>query len=638
MCGIAALVSPSGIDGCVIRRMMDVARHRGPDDEGYLCVGDGAEDPHAWGGPSTPAVAYQCGAPFAPLGPLTDDPGPVTLALGHRRLSIVDLSVFGHQPMCTPDRRYWIVYNGEIYNYRELATELASLGYVFTSHCDTEVILAAYARWGLSCLSRFNGMFAFVIYDAQAGELIVARDRFGIKPLYYWFAPDGTLAVVSEIKQLTAVPGWAPRVNTARAAEFLATGVTDHTDETLFADVHQVLPGHCAHVPLSALRPGLSSRLVLQRWYELRPARFDGTFEDAANECRTLLADSVRLMLRADVPVGSCLSGGIDSSSIVMLMNRQLNAEGAGALQKTFTAASDVAASDERRWVDEVTRAISVDARSVTPDFDGLQASSAAMAWHQDEPFSSTSIFAQWSVFALAATSGLRVMLDGQGADEAFAGYHSFFSPYLANLVRSGQMRRAWAELSAIADRHGYRRTTAIAGIARVLAPTADPQFASIERFSHAQLTSSNLPMLLRYEDRNSMAHSVEARVPFLDHRLVEFALGLPDAFKIGAGVTKRVLRAAMSGILPDPIRDRVDKIAFETPEAYWMKGPHHNWFRSEIATAVEISNRFVPSSTLIRFDATVAGTRPYDREAWRAISFGQWMHAFGVAAPSSRQ
>ncbi len=594
--------------------------------------------PEPLGGADTPAEAYRSDAPYAPVATMDRRERGVRMALGFRRLAILDLSVLGRQPMSTPDRRFWLTYNGEIYNYAELAQELSALGHRFRSHSDSEVILAAYAQWGSGCLSRFNGMFAFALYDSISGEMFLARDRFGIKPLYYWFAADGTFYFASEIKQFSAAPGWRATLNLARTTEFLANGQTDDGDETMFAGVYHLPPGHCATFAIADVRPAATGRLSTRQWYELTAAHFRGSLDEAAAEYRRLLSDSVRLMLRADVPVGSCLSGGLDSSSIVCLIHRDLTDQGAHGLQKTFSARSDVAAFDESSWINDVVKATNVDARFVTPSTEQLQLEADTLAWHQDEPVNSTSYFAEWCVYKLVAGAGVKVMLDGQGADEALAGYHDYLAPYLAGLVRRGRFGEAWRELRAIRQRHGYRIAGAVRAVARVLLSN-DRELASVSALSYAQLTHSNLQMMLRSADRSSMAHSVESRVPFIDHRVVEFSLGLPDAFKIGGGVTKRVLRDAMSGVLPDRIRDRVDKIGFETPEAVWMAGAQRPWFRSELQQAVEISNRLVPASTLTRFDAmTITGTSALRRESWRAISFGQWMRAFAVAAPTRAQ
>ena len=634
MCGIAGMISRTPVGAYPIKQMMELARHRGPDDEGYLIAGD-ASTMRPFGGPSTPQDAFASGLAFSPVDVIDRAENAVgRVVLGFRRLSILDLSVRGHQPMCTPDRRYWIVFNGEIYNYRELGEELGRLGHRFVSHSDTEVFLAAFAEWGRACFERLNGMWACLIYDAHAGELIASRDRFGIKPLYYWTAPDGTLCFASEIKQFAAVPGWRASINAARASEFLASGLTDHGDETLFERVYTVGPGRLARVPIDTFEPRADGRIDVEQWYQLRAAPFRGSFEDAATECRRLLTDSVRLMLRSDVPVGSCLSGGIDSSSIVCLAHQLLAGQGVTGRQRTFSAIAPATPFDERAWIDEVVRATGVEAHFTTPDVIELEAVATRLAWHHDEPVTSTSVFAQWQVFALATANGMKVMLDGQGADEAFAGYHSFFTPYLAGLLHDGRIADALAEFKALKRRHRFGELRAL----RELLPTllaGGSAGVGVAALSYAQLTRSNLQMLLRFEDRNSMAHSVESRVPFLDHRLVEFALGLEDAFKLGGGVTKRVLRQAMHGVLPDRVRDRVDKVAFETPESQWMRGDRSAWFRTQLERAVETSNRLVPASTLIQFDAMAAGTRPLSRLPWRAISLGHWMQAFAVVAPT---
>lgn len=613
--------------------MTDLARHRGPDDEGYLLIEDVGSPLEIVGGPATPRAAYASNAPFAPSARWQHDDRPVRVALGHRRLSIIDVSVLGHEPMSTPDRRYWIVYNGEIYNYRELAADLAAAGYRFTSHCDTEVILAAYARWGSACLERFNGMFALAIYDASAGELFFARDRFGIKPLYYRFAPDGSFALASEIKQFIAAPGWRASLNQRRAMQFLESGLTDDSDETMFTGVYHVPPGHYVRASIKDLSPDTHGRIATTRWYALRAEEFSGSFADATDRCRSLLTDSVRLMLRADVPLGSCLSGGIDSSSIVCLMSRALAGEPNAASQQTFTAASEDPSIDERSWVDDVVAMTGVKAHVTMPTVESLKASLSTLAWHYDEPVTSSSPFAQWTVFASAAQHRMKVLLDGQGADEAFAGYHSFFGPYLNGILRSRGARHAFREFGALHRRHGVTARHAVGAALRSLLPSTPASALSLRAMSHAQLVSTNLQMLLRFEDRNSMAHSIESRVPYLDHRLVEFALGLPDEYKLAGGETKRVLRAAMAGILPDRIRDRADKIGFATSEYRWLKHDA-SWFRARIAEAVDISNGFVSAALLPRFDAMMTGERPFNQRPWRAISFGQWMQAFGVAAP----
>lgn len=667
MCGIGALLDPrGGLQPGALQAMQATVRHRGPDDEGLVLFrGDGAT-PSAFGGDDTDPAAYSSGLPYAPSREASG--AGAILGLAHRRLSILDLSAAGHQPMCTADREVWITYNGEVYNYVELRAELEALGHSFASHSDTEVILAAYRAWGRECLSRFNGMFAFVIFDRARRRLFAARDRFGVKPLYYWVSPGGMLALASEIKQFTVLPGWQARVNGQRAYDFLNWGLLDHTDETMFAGVYQLRGGEALELDAKGPVRAEDGRLQVRRWYEPRPAPFRGTPADAATELRRLLTDSVRLRLRADVPVGTCLSGGLDSSSIVCVMNGLLRAQDAQARQKTFSACAAVKRFDERDFIDEVVRHTGTDAHYVYPGLDGLFPKLDDITRHQDEPFGSTSIYAQWSVFALAAENHVKVMLDGQGADEQFAGYHNYFAPRFGGMLRSLRWAALWREMRETSRLHGYplswgikqalnnvlpepvrqplRRLAGKPGEAapawlamgRLGAVPRDPfreagsaRAESVRAMSLSQLAATSLPMLLHWEDRDSMAHSIEARVPFLDYRLVEFVLGLPEDLKIASGMTKRVLRESMRGVLPERVRERVDKLGFVTPEEVWVREQGPELFRRALRDAVEASAGIIGSAGADLLEHTIAGRQPFNFVLWRMISFGAWMRVFSL-------
>lgn len=653
--------------------MTDLIRHRGPDDEGFVLFQELSAMPRVCGGQDTPDDAYQAGIAYAPKEKLSNlGDCPVTLALGHRRLSIVDLSPLGHQPMSSVDGRYWIVFNGEVYNHIELRAELEKVGYRFVSHSDTEVIIAAYREWGKECLSRFNGMFAFLIYDRERHWLFVARDRFGVKPLYYRVAEDG-IAFASEIKQFTVLPRWRAQMNGQRAYDFLNWGITDHTDETLFAGVFQLRGGQALELDLQAMVDGrvqyaVGGRLPVYSWYQLKPQPFSGMMQDAAEQFRDKLTDAVKLRLRADVPVGSCLSGGLDSSSIVCIVNQLLREQDAHSLQKTFSACADVAKFDERKWIDVVVRATHVDAYYVYPALSQLFDEAPTITWHQDEPFGSTSIYAQWNVFRLAAQQEVKVMLDGQGADEQLAGYHGFFGPRLAALFRSLRWISLLKEASAMRRIHGYSYKTVAAYLANYTLPeqfkdklryfagraVAQPAWLSCKQLgcvaanpfqsvgaagaetvrglSIAQLTASNLQMLLHWEDRDSMGHSIESRVPFLDYRLVEFVLGLPDEYKLSDGVTKRVLRQGMSGILPDVIRDRMDKLGFVTPEETWLRETAPDLFREKMNEAISISGGILRKAEANQMlEDMISGRLRFGSLPWRLISFGVWIKQFNV-------
>ena len=399
MCGIAGLLTPNEIDLSALGAMSGIARHRGPDDEGFLlCSGSSVE---CFGGPHTPDSAFRAQVPWRPQSALPHEKrsGGFT-AFAHRRLAILDLSPNGHQPMSYGDGRYWICFNGEIYNYLELKAELATK-HQFLTTSDTEVILAAFHEWGENCLERFRGMWAFAIFDSHRQTLFLARDRFGIKPLYYWIAPDGTFAFASEIKQLTVLPGWSARINAQRAFDYLAFGMTDHTDECLFDGVYQLPAGHHATLSAPDCRAQRKSdgRILTERWYAVRPETARLSEADAAAEFKRRFFDSVALHLRADVPIGSCLSGGLDSSAIVCAMNELLSAQGAQHLQKTFSAGSSIAKYDERKWINSVIEKTGVTPYFVEPSLDELWNSLPNIVYHQDEPIGSTSPFAQWKVF-----------------------------------------------------------------------------------------------------------------------------------------------------------------------------------------------------------------------------------------------
>lgn len=612
MCGISGLFGKERPDA--IEAMTDIIVHRGPDDAGYALFPDAA--------------------------------------LGHRRLSIVDLSPTGHQPMPTPDQRYWICYNGEVYNAPEIRSELEKLGVAFRGTSDSEVVLQAYATWGADCLHRFNGMFAFLIYDSVQRRVFAARDRFGIKPLYYWFAPNGYVAFASEIKQFTVLPGWNARMNGPRVYDFLAFEALDHTDETLFDGVYQLKGGEYLQASTDELSKGSAT---IDRWYFLAPKPWSGSFEEAAKQFQDLLRDAVSLRLRADVPVGSCLSGGLDSSAIVCLMHQMLPEN---SVQKTFSACSFVPAYDERPFIDEVVKQTGVDAHYIYPSQEDLLRTCKQIIWHQDEPFASTSLYAQWKVFELAKPQ-VKVMLDGQGADEQLAGYSSFYGSYFLELFQSLRWSQLVHELcqakgSVVGKRPALYLLQELTPpflrdrIRKALGKTCTaPSWLAAERLSpqmsaplrpqsvteqsFLQLTETNLPKLLHWEDRDSMAHSIEARTPFLDYRLVEFVMGLPSSFKLGDGLTKRVMRQAMNGIIPDAIQQRRDKMGFVTPEAHWICKQAPEQFLQLVDAAIEASGGILLPSLRTETEAMIAGKRPFQSCVWRAISFHLWAERFNV-------
>ena len=646
MCAIAGLYQVSGqaVDPAVLERMVLVQAHRGPDGEGYVFL-DAA-------GRAAPVAVRERPAASTGIGPHRH-----AIGLGHRRLAIIDLSSLGHQPMATEDGRCWVVYNGEIYNHVELRDELRGKGHQFRSTSDTEVLLAAYREWGEACVTRFNGMFAFALWDGDRRRLFCARDRMGIKPFYYSW--DGTrFAFASEIKGLLAA-GIRPVPNQHAVFDYLEGAYLDHSDGTFFEGIHQLPPAHVLTV---------DTDVTVRRYWDLPAAGGSPlSMEEAAGRFRELFRDSVRLRLRSDVPIGTCLSGGLDSSSIVCVANNLMFGEQAvprelvGQRQKTFSSCFEDPAYDERRFIQPVLDRTGAEAHYTFPDPKELAATVSQLVWQQDEPFGSTSIFAQWNVMRLASQCGVKVLLDGQGADELLAGYHGFFGAHFADLTAARRWGVLAQELACYRRLHGPLPKHVYATLARAFLPsrlvrlvrsrmtgsvdwiavdfrrqwgpiTTLPGFqgSRLHAMQHQLLTSNGLRALLHYEDRNSMAFGVETRLPFLDYRLVEFLYGLGPELKIQRGWTKAVLRQAMDGALPEAVRRRSDKMGFVTPEDTWFRTSLREMARDILSDSRTRARGYVNVDEAVReFDAHVAGRKNLTFTIWRWLNLELWCRRF---------
>jgi asparagine synthase (glutamine-hydrolysing) len=655
MCGIAGIIldelDPRG--AAWIGEMTQRLYHRGPDDGGAVVFGLGG----------TPVVERRLGRPDEAV---AWDHLAVHVGLGARRLAIIDLSPAGRQPMPATGGQVWIVFNGEIYNHEALRDDLRGRGMVFVGRSDTEVFLAAYRAWGRDCFARLEGMWAAAILDWGARRVFLSRDRLGIKPLYLTRFERG-IAFASEIKSLLPLPGAARGVNEARLRDFLSQGLVDHTDETLFDGVWSMPPGCWLEIDLRT-RTSMESVGAMHRYWRpdcgaaakeplalarepLALARGcivgggraappataeDGCatpqdFADAATSVRETLRQAVRSHLRSDVPVGSCLSGGIDSSAIVTLAHSIV--AGGSALwpnwsQHTFTASLAGSPLDETHHADAVVQACpGLRGHTVEPTAERLLADLPTLVRHQEQPFGSPSIYMQWEVMRLARETGVTVLLDGQGGDELFCGYEGYLPPYLAHLLRGGRLPTFLREFRAGRAHFGARALATHVGAhllprrlrdalrrgvnvvrprwlaadlftvdeppdmyaaLRVTPPEAPPGLhgdGALSRFLWSVLLRDSLPSLLRFEDRNSMAFSIEARVPLLDRALVELAMGLPVEWKLGGGQLKRVLREALRGLVPEAILARRDKIGFTAPTAPWMHGGLSEWWYDLLAS-----------------------------------------------------
>ena len=663
MCGIVGIWNRDGrpVDVEALQRGADSIRHRGPDDEGYVLINTRTGESAACAGRESdsalnlPDLRALAGEPF-------------DLAFGFRRLAILDLSPAGHQPMSSSDGRYWMVFNGEVYNYRDIRAELRSLGHDFHSGTDSEVILAAFQQWGPDCQRRFNGMWAAAIWDQERRRLFLTRDRFGIKPLYYVDSADsGTFAFGSEIKALLAAGAATFEPDRRAVARFIALDQYPSQSEgrTFFEGIRSLPPANQA-----VITP--HSTEISRYWTLPPPDSAPPNERKLLEEYAELFKDSVRLHLQSDRVVGTCLSGGVDSSSLVATIADLMGesngcAASLGERQQTFSSVyEDSGPWNERRHIDTILGSVGAAGRFVVPTLDRLWGDLDDLVWHQEEPFDSASMFAQWCVMDLAQQHGVRVVLDGQGADEVLGGYPPALSTHLGELLSRGKLAQAirfgghvrsvkgtdsgplisravrkHLRLSALGrmmsrSRSGFRNmvegsclSDSAAGLLSEEDFSSHPFIDRIPTLSESLahiLQEELLPQLLRFEDRNSMAFSIEGRVPYLDARLVEFMFGRGHSLRVKDGWTKWIHRSVFNGRLPDEIVWRRDKVAFATPQASWMQ-----------ASSLEIES-ILTDSALSEYldskqlDGSIAAGSGLQ---WRWISVAKWLRVFADRTPS---
>ena len=600
MCGIAGQYCLDGKepDKDLLAAMSERIAHRGPDGEGTRICG--------------------------------------SLGLIHRRLAIIDLSEDGLQPMTNEDGTLWLLFNGEIYNYLELRDELVTKGHRFHSHSDTETILHAYEEWGPDCLSRFNGMWAFALWDSTKEQLFCARDRLGIKPFYYTQA-GGSFLFASEIKVLLAHPDAGKKPDDRTLGTFLTWGVQDHSGRTMFDGIFQLPPAHSMVVTTAG--PQVPSRY----WdVTVNPAVRGTTPDtDAASRLLDILRDATRIHLRSDVAVGTCLSGGIDSSTLTVLINDLIRNEAlasVGEKQKTFSAVFSDKRYDESQYIDEIVAATGVDAHRVEPSPEQLWDDIDRFVYMQDEPFGSLSIYAQYCVMRLAQEN-VKVVLDGQGADELLAGYLAYQGSYIGSLLRTFRWWTVVKEISGSIRNHGgffrsalrqVRERKKRRGFLKCETENLPRYNGSLDHVLHRELTATNLPALLHYEDRNSMAFSIESRVPFLDYRFVEYVASLPLDQKIRNGITKFSLRKAIRGIVPESIRCRMDKMGFVTPEEVWMRDELRPFVRELLSSDSFRARKYWDAGAVAQsYSAFLDGKSAYSPEIWRVVCAELWLRKF---------
>lgn len=612
MCGIAGIVGPrAGFQEELIAAMCRVQAHRGPDGDGFF-----SED---------------------------------GVMLGHRRLAILDLSPGGRQPMTTPDGRYTIVYNGELYNYLELRERLGGRAQ-FRTDSDTEVVLEAYAHWGTACLNEFVGMFAFAIWDGMERLLFCARDRFGIKPFYYTRVGEDFI-FASEIKGLlqTRVPR---RPDLGTIADYLRWNYYEHTSRTFFEGIEALAVGYYLYV-----RPGGEVRN--HRYYYLpdQVAPAQGEVDELAAELYRRLQASIRIHLRSDVPIGVNLSGGLDSSTMLALLYRTPERP---ARMEAFSQDYHDPRYSERPWVEEMAKATGYHISFTYLEAGQFWQALPGMVWHEEEPFAGVPTAGYIGVYQAAGARGVTVLLDGNGLDEQLAGYRYYHPVFLARLAKRGATARLATELAAYADHWGIGRRRArqdlnlalandMHGLATDLSvpvqgdcispelvdiAAGPPEFAApfkddLRDLMYRDLCLAKVPRSLRFNDRISMAFSKELRVPFLDHRLVEFTFGLPEELLILNGTPKYLLRHAMRGLLPDRVRT-ASKRSIQTPQREWLQHQLAEPVRDLLGSR-SFAERgiFCPERVLAEWERFRAFPAETSFHVWQWINMELWFRTF---------
>jgi asparagine synthase (glutamine-hydrolysing) len=612
MCGIAGIVGGGPPDKGLLEAMAACMAHRGPDGQ------------RTW--------------------------SDADAGLAFRRLAVIDLDERSMQPMHLGP--WHLVFNGEIYNYRELRDTLVGLGHVFLTEGDGEVLLRAWVEWEDAALNRLDGMFAFAIWHDERHELVIACDPFGEKPLY-WAREGERIVFASDIRAI--LQAWpdlgAPQPEAL--GRFLGLGLIPPIAESFFALINRLPGGH-----LLRLHDG---HVNVSRYWHPSPVQVPARYEDAVDHLRELLVESIALRLRADVPVGTSLSGGVDSSAVVAL-----SATLAGDHRRhAFTARFPGFARDEWRYAHEVANATSViQHHAVEPTATGLLDELDALVFAHEEPFGSTSIYAQWCVMRAARDAGVTVLLDGQGADEIFGGYPGSNGWALRSMGTTAVLRGLTSVRDSVdvakaiaAERlpsrlaQAYLRTQVTPYATRELADVAADAAVRIARHSMSvdglggplarhlvrQSLHTSLPQLLRYADRNSMAHSREVRLPFLSRAVAEFGLSLPAEFVYRDGVTKSILRDAVRGLAPGSVLDRRDKVGFEPPQATWLAEPEWRSFIGDVLLDDAARARDLYRAGLVEEDLR-AGRWRDPAGLWRVLNVELWLRTFSpsVAAPVS--
>jgi asparagine synthase (glutamine-hydrolysing) len=642
MCGINGIITRDNTLKRKISALNYLLKHRGPDDEGFALINSASgEYKQCSGNDSIPEIKNK----YPHID--TVNPENFDVILAQRRLAIIDLSVNGHGPMPDSGGKIWITFNGEIYNYIELRDELRSLGYTFHTETDTEVIINAYLCWGTECLNKFNGMWGFALWDSRKQELFLARDRFGVKPLYYIHS-ENYFAFSSEIKPLTCLFNKPPVINKNKIPFYILYGNRLNARDTYINDIQSLPASHYL-----ILKEG---RVNIKRYYDVAVKSPDENEEELKDKIVELLSDSLKLRFRSDVPVGTCLSGGFDSSSIVSLSSR-LNQSSL----RTFSAVWKEKECDESKYIDIVNQKYGCYPNKITPRADEFEKVFSEMSYYQEIPTEGPGLYPQWYVMA-KAKGNVKVLLDGQGGDEVFGGYF-LMGAYLRGIIKDKKLLKVFSEFNNFTDFlnkngiHSFASWLFPKQYARIAKTKLSEKFRIINKniletidknlldidleppkkfqsyinnLSYHFITSFTIPTLLHYEDRSSMAHSIESRVPFLDYRLVELGLNLKPNQMTYKGISRPLFRKALHQYLPDEVVNRKDKLGYPTPFAEWTKTVLKDYVSDILLNEQALIYEYIDSRQIFKnLENHFSGMRDYSWEIWRLLSLEKFIRLY---------
>ena len=652
MCGITGYINlKHKVKSDIFKKMNNIIKHRGPDDEGYTLISKN-QIVNAYGNDTVNILKKE----YTNIDDIDDK---YDIILGHRRLSILDLTEKGHQPMYNEDENLFIVFNGEIYNYIEIREELKLKGYNFHTNSDTEVIINAYKEWDMECVNKFNGMWAFAIYDKRKSCIFCSRDRFGVKPLYYYYDNEKFI-FASEIKQILEEKEIERKANDELIFNFLFYGKDDYDKNTFFKNIYSLLPSHNMKIGIDFEKEKFT--IEDNQYYSLNNTTIEYNEEKNVKDLKREIERSVNYRLRSDIPVGSCLSGGLDSSSIVTIATNQLKKEvnkNNKAKFETFTSCYDENPDiDERYYSKKVVERCNCEENLVFPNKENLLEEIKKVIWHHDSPFASLSIFAQWCVMKEANRKKVKVLLDGQGGDETLLGYERYIVYLLKNDLKKLKLKQFLSDYylykrnynlkiksiiqffiyfsnskhlqfltrkikllkSNYMDKKFYREHKNNTSYLKNL------NFSDYFELQKTEICFSNLIPLLRYEDRDSMAFSIETRTPFLDYKFIETAMKIPLEQKVKNGYTKNILRQAIKDDMDKEVVYRINKLGFAAPQKKWLNELDKKVIKKYLET-MQTKKYFNKKVIQKMFK-----NEKYDEIRWKFLALEMWTEIYKVS------